>query len=56
MKSFGSLVVAVLVGIIVLWVLVKLVFFTFHLIQLAIVVAVIAAVFFGVRKLIDGSR
>jgi hypothetical protein len=56
MKELGSLAIAILVGLIVLWVLVKLVFFTFKLIQLAIVVAVIAAVFFGVRKMIDGPR
>ncbi|MEA3039408.1 MAG: hypothetical protein QOE79_1921 [Sphingomonadales bacterium] len=56
MKDLGSLAVAILVGIVVLWLLVKLVFFTFKLIGLAIAVAVIAAVFFGVRKLIEGPR
>jgi hypothetical protein len=56
MKDLGSLVVAILVGIVVLWLLVKLVFFTFKLIGLAIAVAVVAAVFFGVRKLIEGPR
>jgi hypothetical protein len=54
MKSFGSLAIAVLVGIIVLWLLVKLVFFTFKLIGLAIAVAVIAVVFFTVRRMIEG--
>ncbi|MEA3063352.1 MAG: hypothetical protein QOJ94_3133 [Sphingomonadales bacterium] len=56
MKDLGSLAVAILVGILVLWLLVKLVFFTFKLIGLAIAVAVVAAVFFGVRKLIEGPR
>jgi len=56
MKDLGSLAVAVLVGIVVLWVLVKLVFFTFKLIGLAIAVSVVAAVFFGVRKMIEGPR
>jgi hypothetical protein len=56
MKDLGSLAVAILVGIVVLWLLVKLVFFTFKLIGLAIAVAVVAAVFFGVRKLIEGQR
>jgi hypothetical protein len=56
MKTLGSLAVALLVGIVVLWVLVKLVFFTFKLVGLAIAVAVVAAVFFGVRKMIEGPR
>jgi len=54
MKSLASLAIAILVGILVLWVLVKLVFLTFKLIGLAIAVAVIAVVFFGVRKMIEG--
>jgi hypothetical protein len=54
MKSFGSLAVSILVGILVLWLLVKLVFFTFKLIGIAIAVGVAAAVFFGVRKMIEG--
>jgi hypothetical protein len=56
MKSLGSLAIALLVGLVVLWILVKLVFFTFKLIGLAIAVAVVAAVFFGMRKLIGGPR
>ncbi|HEX8125533.1 MAG TPA: hypothetical protein VF548_08125 [Allosphingosinicella sp.] len=56
MKSFGSLALSLIVGLIVLWLLVKLVFFTFKLIGLAIAVAVAAAVFFGVRKMIEGPR
>ena len=56
MKSLASLAIAVIVGILVFWLLVKLVFFTFKLIGLAIAVAVIAAVFFGVRKMIEGPR
>ena len=55
MKSFGSLAVSILVGILVLWLLIKLVFFTFKLIGLAIAVAVVVAVFFGVRKMIEGQ-
>jgi hypothetical protein len=56
MKSFGSLAIAIVVGVLVLWILVKLVFFTFKLIGLAIAVAVVAAVFFGVRRMIEGPR
>jgi predicted ferric reductase len=56
MKSLGSLAIAILAGIVVLWLLVKLVFFTFKLIGLAIAVAVVAAVFFAVRALIEGPR
>ena len=56
MKALGSLAVSVLVGIIVLWLLVKLVFFTFKLVGIAIAVAVAAGVFFVVRKMIAGPR
>jgi hypothetical protein len=56
MKSFGSLAIAILVGILVLWILVKLVFFTLKLIGIAIAVAVVVAVFFTVRKMIEGPR
>jgi high-affinity Fe2+/Pb2+ permease len=56
MKSLGSLAVSILVGILVLWLLVKLVFLTFKLIGLAIAVAVVAIVFFTVRKMIEGPR
>ena len=56
MKALGSLAISVLVGIVVLWLLVKLVFFTFKLVGIAIAVAVAAAVFFGVRKMIEGPR
>jgi hypothetical protein len=40
----------------VLWLLVKLVFFTLKLAGIAIAVAVVAAVFFGVRRMIEGPR
>jgi hypothetical protein len=56
MKALGSLAISILVGIIVLWLLVKLVFFTFKLIGLAIAVGVAALVFFGVRKMIAGPK
>jgi hypothetical protein len=56
MKSLGSAIVSILVGILVLWLLIKLVFFTFKLIGLAIAVAVVAIVFFAVRRMIEGPR
>ena len=56
MKDLGSLAVAILVGLVVLWLLVKLVFFTFKLVGIAIAVAVAAGVFFAVRKMIEGPR
>ena len=56
MKSLGSAIVSILVGILVLWLLIKLVFFTFKLIGLAIAVAVVAIVFFTIRRMIEGPR
>jgi high-affinity Fe2+/Pb2+ permease len=56
MKSAGSLAVSILVGILILWILVKLVFFTFKLIGIAIAVAIAAGVFFTVRRMIEGPR
>jgi hypothetical protein len=56
MKALGSLAISIIVGLIVLWLLVKLVFFAFKLVGLAIAVAVAAAVFFGVRKMLAGPR
>lgn len=56
MKALGSLAISILVGIVVLWLLVKLVFFTFKLIGVAIAVAVAAVAFFAVRKMIAGPR
>jgi predicted ferric reductase len=56
MKALGSLAISILVGLIVLWLLVKLVFFTFKLVGIAIAVAVAAGVFFVVRKMIAGPK
>jgi high-affinity Fe2+/Pb2+ permease len=56
MKSLGSLAIAALIGIVVLWLLVKLVFFTFKLLGIAIAVAVAAVAYFAVRKAIEGPK
>jgi predicted ferric reductase len=56
MKALGSLAISILVGIVVLWLLVKLVFFAFKLVGLAIAVAVAAGVFFVVKGMIEGPR
>jgi hypothetical protein len=56
MKSLGSLAISLIVGLVVLWVLVKLVFFAFKIVGLAIAVAVAAAVFFAARKMLEGPR
>jgi hypothetical protein len=56
MKALGSLAISILVGIVVLWLLVKLVFFTFKLAGIAIAVAVAAGVFFVVRNKLSGPR
>ncbi|HEX8468055.1 MAG TPA: hypothetical protein VF620_09660 [Allosphingosinicella sp.] len=56
MKALGSLAISILVGIVVLWLLVKLVFFTLKLIGVAIAVAVAVVAYFAVRKTIGGPR
>jgi heme A synthase len=55
MKSLGSLVVAILVGILALWLLVKLVFFALKLAGIAIAIALAVAAYFAVERMIRGN-
>ena len=54
MKSLGSLLLSTLVGIVAIWLLVKLVFVTFKLLGILIGLGIAAAVYFAVRKRLPG--
>ena len=56
MKSLGSLLVSILVGIVVIWLLVKLVFVTFKLLGILIGLGIAVAVYFAVRKRLPEPR
>ncbi len=57
MKSLGSAAIAILVGLIALWVLVKLVFFTLKIVGVLIAVGLAILVYFVVKNMIlKGSR
>jgi len=56
MKSLGSLLLAILVGIVAIWLLVKLVFVTFKLLGILIGLAIAAAVYFAVRKRLEDPK
>jgi hypothetical protein len=56
MKGLGSAVIALIVGVVAIWLLVKLVFFAFKLLGVLIGVALAVGVFFVVRRAIEGPR
>jgi hypothetical protein len=57
MKALGSAIIAVLVGLVVLWLLVKLVFFTLKLVGILIAIAIAVAVYLVIEKMVrKGSR
>jgi hypothetical protein len=56
MKSLGSLLIAILVGIVAIWLLVKLVFFALKLVGVLIGILLAVAAYFFVERLIRGSR
>jgi len=55
MKTLGSLVIAVLVGVVAVWLLVKLVFITLKLVGILIGVGLAVAVFLVIERMIRGS-
>ena len=52
MKALGSAVLAAIVGLVVLWLLVKLVFFTLKLVGILIAVAIAVAVYLVIEKMV----
>ncbi|HLL30448.1 MAG TPA: hypothetical protein VK403_05580 [Allosphingosinicella sp.] len=56
MKSLGSLLLSILVGIVVIWLLVKLVFAGLKLVGILIGLGIAVAVYFGARKMLEGPR
>ena len=54
MKSLGSLLLSILVGIVAIWLLVKLVLVGFKLLGILIGLGIAAAVYFAVRKRLPG--
>jgi hypothetical protein len=57
MKSLGSAAIAIIVGLIALWVLVKLVFFAFKLVGVLIAIGLALVVYVVVRNMIlKGNR
>ena len=56
MRTLGSLLIAIIVGILAIWLFVKLVFFTLKLVVILIGVALAVIVFFVVENLVGGPR
>jgi hypothetical protein len=57
MKALGSAILAILVGLVALWVMVKLVFFTLKLVGVVIAVGIALVVFVVVKNMVlKGSR
>jgi hypothetical protein len=54
MKSLGSLLLSILVGIIAIWLLVKLVFVGLKLVGILIGLAIAAGAYFVIRAMIEG--
>ena len=55
MKSLGSAAIAILVGFVALWLLVKLVFFAFKLVGILIAIALAVAVYVFIEKKVRRS-
>jgi hypothetical protein len=56
MKSLGSLLLSILIGIVAIWLLVKLVFVGLKLVGILIGLGIAVAVYFAARKMIEGPR
>jgi hypothetical protein len=56
MKEIGSLVLAVLVGIVAIWLVFKVLVGALKLIGLLIVIGVVVAIFYAVKGRIEGPR
>jgi ABC-type Fe3+ transport system permease subunit len=54
MKSLGSLLLSIVIGIVVIWLLVKLVFVGLKLVGILIGLAVAAGAYFVIRGMIEG--
>jgi hypothetical protein len=55
MKSLGSAIVAILVGLVALWILVKLVFFTLKIVGVLIAVVLAVAVYLVIEKMVRSA-
>jgi hypothetical protein len=56
MKSLGSLLLSILIGIVAIWLLIKLVFTGLKLVGILIGLAIAVGAYFAVRKMIEGPR
>ncbi|HEX6376048.1 MAG TPA: hypothetical protein VFZ91_10050 [Allosphingosinicella sp.] len=56
MKSLGSMLLSILVGIVAIWLLVKLVFAGLKLVGILIGLGIAVGVYFAARKVIEGPR
>ena len=55
MKPLGSAIIAILVGLVALWLLVKLVFFGFKLIGIAIAIGLAVVVYLVIEKMVRSA-
>ena len=55
MKSLGSAAIAILVGLVALWLLVELVFFAFKLVGVLIAIGLAVAVYLFIEKKVRGA-
>ena len=56
MKSLGSAAIAILIGLVALWLLVELVFFAFKLIGVVIAIGLAVVVYLVIEKMVRGGR
>ena len=56
MRSFGSAAIAILIGLVALWLLVELVFFAFKLIGVVIAIGLAVVVYLVIEKMVRGGR
>ena len=56
MKSLGSLLLSILIGIVAIWLLVKLVFVGLKLVGILIGLGIAVAAYFAARKMLEGPR
>jgi hypothetical protein len=56
MKSLGSLLLSIVIGIVAIWLLVKLVFVGLKLVGIFIGLGIAVAVYFAARNMIEGPR
>ena len=56
MKSLGSLLLSIVIGIVAIWLLIKLVFTGLKLVGILIGLAIAAGAYFAIRGMIEGPR